>query len=279
MPVFANDVYTVERWASGGMAGATKKRLETMKRKREAEALLGTPGIAKSSPGPVGILKHAQQQSSSPTQAPAHRARKRFAVSEKLARLFEDNPALDGAAASVAWPDLKVDGELRGSPLQAGYPTPSVEMLGAKPPLRGYASSDLDGTGVLVEDDGIDEDGSHFLGQAKTGKEAAGESVIRLAPIEMASPERPYTKWRGVCPCLFSHLCELALTHFSRCRWFTAGWIRRAYPRRLPTLHNEPGTSMGLRYTVLPEGVYKSVPTRLPFQCKWAMSRADHNPA
>src|SRR4051812_45556459 len=96
------------------MDNVHNKRTETMRRRKEAEALLGTPGITKSSRSVAGV-KHTTKSSGSPnrlprlpgtTTHPAHEARKRSMVSEKLARLLNDKPASANSATSIAKSEL-----------------------------------------------------------------------------------------------------------------------------------------------------------------------------
>jgi hypothetical protein len=195
------------------MANVHKKRMETIRRRKEAEGLLGTPGIAKPSSF-SGSLQHSQMPSSS-SQAPSpslHRPRK-FAVSEKLARLFEDDPALVDAATPVTRPEPDAGKE---TPASGGLP--DVEMLEASQPRAHHFSSDQVETAMLFEDDGVDEDGEigdiqkvphvmvpspgsdstgQFVDPDETDVEAEDRLENSLSPIEMAVPDRPYTKWRG----------------------------------------------------------------------------------
>ncbi len=233
------------------MDNSLKKRAETARRKKEAEALLGTPGIAKPS-GPVSNLKHSHQHSnSSPSASPSalvrpppHHTWKKSPVGEKLARLFEDSPASVASTTPMAQPGPSPAVERPRSARQSSSTSSDVEMMEAGPASSHRVFSDPaeDFLGpVILPDDEDDEDyeddqdgeddededsedgddgekdatthvqgpmlwnlssvsSGQFARQVKDEVKAGGGTGDLGPSVEMAAPDRPYTKWRGQCP-------------------------------------------------------------------------------
>ncbi|GAB1319579.1 hypothetical protein MFIFM68171_09789 [Madurella fahalii] len=171
----ATSISLRQRWASGAMAHVHKKRLETIRRMKHAETLLGSPGITKPL-GPVSNAKHTNKalqdrQPGTKGMAPAstYHAQKRSLVSERLARFFDDS--LVSAASMASEKGLEVRNENEQGP--AGVPivrSSDVEMSGLE-----ATQSKLSGA---LED--------------KHGDESDGE----WEPLEMAAPGRLYSQWK-----------------------------------------------------------------------------------
>jgi len=209
----------VERWASGLMDHVHKKRVETIKRRREAEALLGTPGVSK----PFGPQ---QKNANSPNRLPIlsgltalsapHHSRKRSLVSGQLARLFDDSSASSGSTTPVAQPGPKGGAARPGSAGGRSLTSSDNEMLGTRPASsRRTSTSRHKPTREAMlnhedKEDGVLEGAEHspvstpssFLDnqvaqQAHEQEEADEGRDSPSKAIELAAPDRPYTKWRG----------------------------------------------------------------------------------
>ncbi|KAK3294303.1 uncharacterized protein B0H64DRAFT_184045 [Chaetomium fimeti] len=181
-----------QRWASGSMDHVHKKRVETIRRKKEAEALLGTPGIAKPS---------------------ASVDRKKSVVSEKLARLF-DKPVSAELATLLTGPrsyratsndstnwsgssnaDMLDDKAELGHDAMVDKARPSLDVT-----LNKGHDGDVDGEG----DSEAWSSGSSISSDAQVAEQVSGKGDHELNqgsqgtsnPITMAAPDRPYTKWR-----------------------------------------------------------------------------------
>ncbi|KAK4248291.1 hypothetical protein C7999DRAFT_13707 [Corynascus novoguineensis] len=180
-----------QRWASGAMDNAPKKRLQTMRRRKEAEALLGTPGIAKSS-SRVGGLELAGKSSASSNRFPhlpgltaprPHDARKRSVISDKIAHFMDDSI---------------LAAKLTSSPSRLSHYIASTKMKAAceAAPTNGY----LDEVDSEIEDS-VSLSASSISHSTQAAEQASGKDEskngIELpAPITMATTDRAYTKWR-----------------------------------------------------------------------------------
>ncbi|AEO60865.1 hypothetical protein MYCTH_2310549 [Thermothelomyces thermophilus ATCC 42464] len=163
----ATSIALKQRWASGVMANVHKKRLETIRRRKEAEALLGTPGIAKSSSSVVD-LKQATKSSKSLTRLSwvpnsdarqAHEARERPVVSEQ----FSSNKRRLTAESATSSSHEDLDAQSENSTWLS-------------------ISSVLDGDQAVEQPS--DEDES----KSRTNNDASF--------ITMAASDRAYSKWR-----------------------------------------------------------------------------------
>jgi hypothetical protein len=196
---------------------AVKKRLETVRRKKEAAALIGTPGITKPS-GPVGSLKHAAKSSASSSRLPnlsgpaatlAHHARKRSLVAEQLAHVFDDKLAsLPGPATHSS---RELDSDVLPRPTAPDHeardvgqpPNHHFASQQAMPPLESALDSEnrpnpdleSDGDDMYMKASGAGE--VILLDDTKKGGQRSRESAT---PIALAAPDRPDTGWRGGCP-------------------------------------------------------------------------------
>ena len=205
-------IYDLERWASGAMDHVHKKRVETMRRRKEAEGLLGTPGITKPS----------QKISASPIPPPrlsdlgssAGHDRKKSGVSEKLALLF-DKPISVELADSLTGP--RSYRETSDSTSWGGSVASNAGMLdetaelsddtmldNARPVLNSTLNKDNDGDIESEGDSGDSSSTSSISNDAEVDDQLSdgddepdqGKEVIDQ-PITMAAPDRAYTKWKG----------------------------------------------------------------------------------
>lgn len=217
----------VERWASGLMDHVHKKRVETINRRREAEALLGTPGVSKP-PGSLSSLKRSQKNATSPKRIPnllglsgpsaVHHARKRSLVSGQLARLFDESPAPTGSTTPVAQPRHRVGLDKPGPADRRSSTSSDIEMSGVRPTShrhsltgqrkprveatlehKGEKDDDLE----RIERSTVSSSSFSFDSQVAEQARAVGEveegrkNNSELTAIELAAPHRPYTRWRG----------------------------------------------------------------------------------
>ncbi|KAK4234912.1 hypothetical protein C8A03DRAFT_18267 [Achaetomium macrosporum] len=209
-----------QRWASGRMDHVHQKRLETMRRKQEAAASIGSPGISKPS-GFVGTPKHSQNGSTAPhvlstlagpITTPTHHAKKRTMVVQELARLLEDKTASTTSAAPAS----------HHGPVGAEeqpQSTSDVEMVDSRPSLdqtkpddAGYSdvdseweeeslSSALSSVGESEADDIIIDASATQSGQGSNAKvEPAGNAAALwdyLQPYltEHKGPQIPTQGW------------------------------------------------------------------------------------
>lgn len=142
------------------MDAAVRKRLETLKRRKEAEALLGSPGV-----------KKLPATSSTKTLTG-------FMLSEKLARLLDDR-----GTSAVSSPPGPATQE---SPCRRSPATSDVEMLNGRSqhsessPLTDSPTADQ---AILGLQDGPEN----------------GVGIHAVSPsIPKATPDGSYTKWRGM---------------------------------------------------------------------------------
>jgi hypothetical protein len=194
---------------------AVKKRLETIRRKKEAAALIGTPGITKPS-GSVGSLKHTPKSSASPNRLPslsgpaappAHHARKRSLAPEQLARLFDDEPAslpdpatyskreLDSGVQPLSTAaDHEVRDVGRSSPKRHSASRQAIPTPKSAPDSGNGQIADLEfeEDDMSMEDSGVGE--VAMLDDEKEDGKGKDESATSIA---LAAPDRPYTSWRG----------------------------------------------------------------------------------
>ncbi|KAL2193456.1 hypothetical protein P885DRAFT_45425 [Corynascus similis CBS 632.67] len=185
-----------ERWASGAMDSVPKKRLQTMRRRKEAEALLGTPGITKSS-SRVGGLELARKSSASSnrflhspglTASQPHEARKRSVISDKFARFMDDSIL---AAKPTSSPN-RLSHYVTSTKAKAACEAAST---------NGY----LDEFDSEIEDSvSLNSSTSHSTQAAEqtSGKDESRNGTELFAPITMATTDRAYTKWRDEKGCL-----------------------------------------------------------------------------
>lgn len=202
-----------------------KKRVETINRRREAEALLGTPGVSKP-PGSLGRLKRSQKNASSPNRIPnflgltgpsaAQHARKRSLVSGQLARLFDESPAPAGSTTPVAQSRHRVGPDKPGSAGRRSSTSSDIEMSGFRPTSHrdGLASQRKPAVEATLRNEGEKDDDlegierstvsspsfsfdSQVAEQAREVGEVEEGRENELTAIELAAPHRPYTRWRG----------------------------------------------------------------------------------
>ncbi|KAH6856052.1 hypothetical protein B0I37DRAFT_395880 [Chaetomium sp. MPI-CAGE-AT-0009] len=168
-----------QRWASGSMDHVHKKRVETIRRKKEAEALLGTPGVTKPS---------------------ASAERKRSVVSEKLARLLNRPASVDLATLLASWSGSS-DADMLNDKAELGH---EVMTDKARPSLDGTLNK---GHERDVDSEGDSEawsSGSSISSDAEVAEQFSNKGDHELDqgsegtshPITMAAPDRAYTKWR-----------------------------------------------------------------------------------
>ncbi|KAK4098319.1 hypothetical protein N658DRAFT_499560 [Parathielavia hyrcaniae] len=217
----ATSIVLKERWRSGRMDHVVKKRLETLRLKKEAAGLLGTPGITKQS-GPVGSLRHTPRSSSSPKRlanlsslatTPSHHARKRSLGTDQLARLFDDELVPKSFTARTPKFRAHTDADKAGSVVQPRLAPPDVPMLDvgqlnhlssfsrqAKPTSASVLDDEDDqSVDQEWEDEGDDssmDDASSVDATEFTNGPTLDESSGGGSHITMASPNRPYTLWR-----------------------------------------------------------------------------------
>lgn len=239
-----------------------KKRIETIRRRKEEEALLGTSGITKPL-GPVGTPKHANKSSASPnriprllglTTSPAHHARKRTVVSEQLARLFEDRPMATESASLVPLPRPRSDFKKPESTRRTVWSTSSdFEMSETSPPPGRHGSSNHSNDGQASEKPNDEDD----------NEKATKDSPF---PLELAAPDRPYTKWKGECSQVYEP--NRALLTRSRCQRVSKIDSRRAYSRRICVIHNHSEVSVDLPDSIVPQGIRRACPARWSLCCR-----------
>lgn len=162
------------------MDNVHKKRLETMRRKKEAaSALLGTPGVTKS-PGPVGSAKQMQKIAGTPKRRP----------SDQPSRFLDGEPT-SGVLAAKHEPN----GRGPENDDRPSAPAADVEMrdVAQGPHRDGSAGSELEC-----------EKENSSIGLTSTGKAADRPKTASLSPappkaIETTRSGRPYTKYQGMC--------------------------------------------------------------------------------
>jgi hypothetical protein len=182
-----------------------------MRRRKEAEGLLGTPGITKPS----------QKTSASPIPLPRlsdDHDRRRSGVSEKLARLFDKPVSVELAdlltgprsyretSDSTSWGGGSVA-------LNAGILDDTAELSddamldAARPAPDSTLNKGNDGDVDSEGDSGDSSSASSISNDAKVDEQDSDEGddepdqekEVIAQPITMAAPDRPYTKWKGEC--------------------------------------------------------------------------------
>lgn len=204
------------------MDHVSQKRMETMKRKREAEAPSGSPNVRFKPSGPMNGIKHTPQHlnsaslnNASNASTPTHEVRKRPLLSEQLARLLDDKPTSAGCAVPASRPSLQ----------DASLPSPrslGANMLGASPRSSLHESSNQikPGThGASNPRHGVEADSDEEADLSPADPSSDGEISERPvsekdetegdtpAAVDMAAPGRPYNRWWGELPWL---LCSAA---------------------------------------------------------------------
>ncbi|KAK4126455.1 hypothetical protein N657DRAFT_615213 [Parathielavia appendiculata] len=209
-----------ERWRTGRMDIAVKKRLETMRLRREAAALLGTPGITKPS-GPVASLNHTPMSSASPKRSailsglaatPPHRARKRSLGPDQLARLTEEKTIPNQSTALTPNSGAHTGTEEAKYLVQPRPTAPDFHMLDiGDSSNRNFSYQQAQPTSASALDDEDDqsadqeweEEGDDLSMDASSADitervngrildEGSGDG----SHLVLAAPDRPYTSWR-----------------------------------------------------------------------------------
>lgn len=277
-------IYHLERWASGAMDHVHKKRVETMRRRKEAESLLGTPGITKPS----------QKISASPIPPPrlsdlassADHDRRRSGVSEKLARLFDKPVSVELADLLTGPRSYRETSD--STSRRGGSVASNADMLDdtaelshdtvlgtARPPPDSTLNKGNDGDVDSEGDSGDSSSASSISNDASADEQVSDEDEdepaqkkeVNTKPIIMAAPDRAYTKWKGSCldrrggdECCF-------LTQRRRRRILaTDPWC--PYSGRLPVFDVYSGASMGLSSAIVPQGIRKACTAWQPLYCK-----------
>ncbi|KAL2018233.1 hypothetical protein VTK56DRAFT_1140 [Thermocarpiscus australiensis] len=223
-----------KRWASGAMDHVHQKRLETIRLRKEAEGLLGTPGITKKISTLAGSIAPTYTTQTAVNNAPGlspnlrgltstpattRHAQKRSLVSEQLARLFDSRPASASAVSAgpgsgQAYNSINEEQESIYAPSSASS---DVELPNSKPIHRYVRPDQADSESILAfklkdgagdqsdwEEDSLSKDGSG-------GGKVSGDIP---QSIELAAPGRPYTKWRDADGTLSSAYGALFPEHY-----------------------------------------------------------------
>jgi hypothetical protein len=85
-------------------------------------------------------------------------------------------------------------------------------------------------------------------------------------PLELAAPDRLYTKWKGECAQL--HEPKRARLTSSRCQRISEIDPWRTYSGRISAIRNHSKLSMDLPNPSVPQGIRRTCPTRWPLYCK-----------
>lgn len=174
------------------MDNVHKKRVETMKKKKEA-ALLGTPGVTKPL-GPVSSVKGVQKTPGSPSRLPNyslatnsnHHVWTKSLVSEQLARYLDDKPA-----SAILARQLNGQGvEKQESVSRPSSATSDIEMPNIEP--VNYPGDSIDSE---WEEDSMSPRHSRPEDEGYSG-EVTGDVP---KSIERTASGRPYTKVAGMC--------------------------------------------------------------------------------
>ncbi|KAH6632341.1 hypothetical protein F5144DRAFT_573747 [Chaetomium tenue] len=200
-----------QRWASGSMDHVHKKRVETLRRRKEAEGLLGAPGITKpSQKTPTSSTR--QPRLSDPGSSDLDRKRSGFA--EKLAFLFNKPVSSDLAdllagprnyretSDSTSWGDsVASNADVLNDNME---PSNNAMLKKTRPALDSTLNKGNSGDVESEGDSGDSSSASSISNDAKVDDEVSdddddepdnGKEAI-AQPIIMAAPDRAYTRWK-----------------------------------------------------------------------------------
>lgn len=204
--------YDSERWASGSMDHVHKKRVETLRRKKEAEGLLGTPGITKPSQKTPASSNRQPRLSD---LGSSDRDRKRSGFAEKLAFLF--NKPVSGDLAdllagprgyretsdSISWGgSVTSDDDVLNDNTE---PSDNAMLKKTRPAIGSTLNKGNNGDVESEGDSGDSSSASSISKDAEVNDEVSddgddepdkGKEAI-VQPIIMAAPDRAYTRWKG----------------------------------------------------------------------------------
>ncbi|KAL2134695.1 hypothetical protein VTI74DRAFT_11099 [Chaetomium olivicolor] len=176
-----------ERWASGAMDNAHKKRMETMRRKREAKNLLGMQRRTKP-PGPGCFAG-----------TPKHQAGNVSLISEKVAPIFDDKPASNGLASEYQHGAIRPSSAAPEKPgIKPPPARPFINHLWSPPSVAsqngddGHDHKDWEGDSSLTSVSGFGEPTQAL------NREEEGEIGVEGSPpaLLLSASGRPYGKWK-----------------------------------------------------------------------------------